>query len=87
MLEQKLMDKGEELWEAFCQPAPVELFPEKSISYKQVQSEVPAAKPPGIFLFVKFYASYFFNFVTQYFEQAGISICSIFWKSSKRIYF
>lgn len=62
MLEQKLLDKGEELWEAFCQPAPVELFPEKSISYKQVQSEMPAPTPPGIFFLIKFNASYFLNF-------------------------
>ncbi|XP_045200143.2 eukaryotic translation initiation factor 2A-like [Mercenaria mercenaria] len=47
VLEQKLMDKGEELWEAFWQPAPEKMFPEKPISYRQVQSEVQAPAPPA----------------------------------------
>lgn len=47
LLEQQFLGSGEELWEAFCQPAPEKMFPEKPISYRQVQSEMPAPKPPA----------------------------------------
>ncbi|XP_052215411.1 eukaryotic translation initiation factor 2A-like isoform X1 [Dreissena polymorpha] len=45
MLEEKHVGKGEELWEAFWCPAPLERFPEKPISYRQVPSEKPAPPP------------------------------------------
>ncbi|XP_052785014.1 eukaryotic translation initiation factor 2A-like isoform X2 [Mya arenaria] len=46
MLHEELTGKGEELWEGFWCPAPTGRFPEKPISYRQVQSEVAAPAPP-----------------------------------------
>ena len=47
LLEQQQIPKGEELWEGFWQPAPDGKYPEKAISYRQVQSAIPELNPAG----------------------------------------
>lgn len=39
------MEKGQELWEVFWQPAPDNVYREKSISYRPVQSDVETPAP------------------------------------------
>lgn len=41
VIEQVLTGKDHELWEVSCQPAPVGAYPDRPISYRQVQSEAP----------------------------------------------
>jgi len=47
LLHEHVMNKGEELWEAFWCPAAEGRFPEKPVRYTQVPSEVKAPEPEG----------------------------------------
>jgi hypothetical protein len=60
-----LVDKGEELWEAFWQPAPDNMFPEKSISYRQVESEVQAPATTGTTVVVNFFQVHYNTYVSK----------------------
>ena len=45
ILEQVLLEKGNDLWEVFWQPAPPGAFEEKKLSYRPVQSDIQTPVP------------------------------------------
>ena len=45
ILEQVFLEKGQELWEVFWQPAPADAYKEKNITYKPVESDIQTPAP------------------------------------------